>query len=281
MYSISRHRKSSNITSHNNSIPCRSVVTKQKDFQTQTSSAKSRLSNPSKKTPVTPKRNVSSCSTAVPGTPCSVDLSLLMDKLNQLEIQNQSLLSKVEDMSSALTALDTRWMDKFNQVEIRNQSLERRVEELSGMVQDLSSRLPSGGVPSTSRVQHHIRNQPFPFRRLYIFSDSMGRDLSLLLKKSLPSTCEVLSKECIYSSFSHVPDHLPDLPIPPPRTVVASSPNNTSSSSSNFDFSSDIINVASLDDDLTKSPTGFPIPTLDSTFRLESNFPNNAGTRIT
>ncbi|KAI5740694.1 hypothetical protein M8J76_006200 [Diaphorina citri] len=259
MYSISRHRKSSNITSHNNSIPCRSVVTKQKDFQTQTSSAKSRLSNPSKKTPVTPKRNVSSCSTAVPGTPCSVDLSLLMDKLNQLEIQNQSLLSKVEDMSSALTALDTRWMDKFNQVEIRNQSLERRVEELSGMVQDLSSRLPSGGVPSTSRVQHHIRNQPFPFRRLYIFSDSMGRDLSLLLKKSLPSTCEVLSKVYPGATYNKVR----------PKGL------------SEYQYLSDIINVASLDDDLTKSPTGFPIPTLDSTFRLESNFPNNAGTRIT
>lgn len=114
----------------------------------------------------------------------SYDVLLLNEKIKHLESLNEALVNKISDLISGNNATST-----LNGNSSSNVPLVKKIENLS--------------------INASLSNKNVFFNRIFIFTDSMGRNISHFLKERVPKSTEVFSLVKPGAKFSDIVSPIP------------------------------------------------------------------------
>ncbi|KAI5723851.1 hypothetical protein M8J76_011809 [Diaphorina citri] len=170
-----------------------------KQKQSAASSSKHNVSTISFSTP----HNVSSSKKTVKtvnSTNKKIDIEELTARIETVEAQNQTLLDQIESLKSSIATLNTTTSpscnsckEQFNtltsrihDVETENKILRDQITNLNDAIVSVKTNIPeisAAAKPKPTPTSLSANTYHVPFKRISIFSDSMGRDLATNLRK--------------------------------------------------------------------------------------------------
>lgn len=132
------------------------------------------------------------------------DIKTLMARIQKIESQNSALVKQIEDLTHAISSLKsapvvslpvpsndtaTQYLtERVQNIEQVNQGFRKEIQELKSNIASLTAISSSGSLVSSATALSSQVNPPtydVHFKRVFIFSDSMGRDLATNLGKCI------------------------------------------------------------------------------------------------
>lgn len=170
-----------------------------KQKQSAASSSKHNVSTISFSTPHNASSSKKTVKT-VNSTNKKIDFEELTARIETVEAQNQTLLDQIESLKSSIATLNTTTSpscnsckEQFNtltsrihDVETENKILRDQITNLNDAIVSVKTNIPeisAAAKPKPTPTSFSANTYHVPFKRISIFSDSMGRDLATNLRK--------------------------------------------------------------------------------------------------